>query len=197
MKRSTASISTRSHLVHGVALLAATLGLSLPAAATPPARFPITLAEVAVALATQQPTLAATSLEVPPMTATAPDPGLVVEGLRAAGPNTAEVRLACRDTTTCLPFYVQVRGANTGRIRFQSTVPARLPASHASLPQPPAIRSGARAELRIDSGRLHISLPVICLASGSLGGEIRVTSLDHTRIYTARIVSASLLEGSL
>jgi hypothetical protein len=178
-------------------VLAAVVGLFLPAVARPAARFPITLVDVAAALAAQQPALAASALDIPTMTAGTPNPSLVVEALHATGPHTAQARVACRDTAACLPFYVQIHSTGTTPVPFAAPLPAPPLAPRRALSQPPAIRSGEHAELHIDSGGLHISLPVICLASGQLGGEIRVTGLDHRMIYTARIVSPSLLQGSL
>ena len=178
-------------------LLAGLLGAAPFALHAARARFPVTLADVAAALAAQHPELSVSGLDVPAITASSPDPTLVVGTLRAAGPGTAEVRISCREAAGCLPFYVRVHRPETEPIRFAAPAPAPQPPIHAALTAPPAVRSGARAVLHLDSGRLHIILPIICLASGRLGGEIRVTSLDHRMIYTARVVSPGLMEGSL
>ena len=179
-------------------LLAALLGAAAPCAVrAASARFPVTLADVAAALAAQHPELSVSGLDVPLISASSPDPTLVIGTVRAAGPGMAEVRIACRDNARCLPFYVRIHSPGTGRVSFTLAAPARRQPPPGTLAVPPAVRSGARAVLHLDGGRLHITLPVICLASGKLGSEIRVTGLDHRMIYTVRIVSPSLMEGSL
>lgn len=165
------------------------------AALAAPVRFPLTLANVAAALAVQQPQLAASALQMPTMTSSTPDPELVVEAIASAGKGEAKVRMACRSAADCLPFYVTVRGADTASFTQPAALPR--PQTRAALPQPPTLRSGARATLRIDSGVLHITLPVIALGSGTIGGEVRVTSLDHHMTYMARVVSPNQVQGSL
>jgi hypothetical protein len=181
-------------------LLAASLGPAVAALQAAPRRFPVTPAEVAAALAAQRPELPVTGLDIPSITSATPDPALVIGALRAFSPETADVRVDCRDSGDCLPFYVRVHSPAAGqlaRVARTETAQAPRPQTRTAQPAPPAVRSGARAVLHIDSGGLHITLPVICLAAGNVGSAIRVTGMDRRKIYTVRILSPTLMEGSL
>ena len=171
-------------------LLAAPLAVAAP-------RFPVTLACVASALATQQPSLPISELHMPAMTAADSNPELVVQAVEPTGKDEAKVRFACRAAGECLPFYVTVRGAGMSLAPLTATRPVTVrPHGPGSTAAPPAVRSGARATLLIDSGLLHLTLPVICLQGGDIGSEVRVTGLDHRMTYTARIVSPTELRES-
>jgi hypothetical protein len=187
------------HPLFGIcsALLGAWLSMPACAPAATPPRFPVSLAAVAAAIAVQRPEISVSSLDVPPITASSPSPTLIVGALRPSGLRAIEVRIACRETADCLPFYVRVHGTQATQIGHAEPAPTARPAVAVRSQAPPAVHSGERVELHIDSGRLHINLPVISLASGRLGAVIRVTGLDRRMIYTARIVTPTLMEGSL
>jgi flagella basal body P-ring formation protein FlgA len=59
------------------------------------------------------------------------------------------------------------------------------------------MHDGDPATLVFDNSRLRISLPVICLQSGSRGQTIRVESRDHKRFFKAKIVESGLLKATL
>ncbi|HZD31392.1 MAG TPA: flagella basal body P-ring formation protein FlgA, partial [Candidatus Angelobacter sp.] len=63
--------------------------------------------------------------------------------------------------------------------------------------EPWLVRNGDVATLVMQSEHLQVRIPVICLANGSVGKRIRVSSTDHRRIYTAEVVSGKLLRGEL
>jgi hypothetical protein len=162
-----------------------------------PPRFPITLTDVAAAFAAQYPSLTISSLDVPAITASTPSPSLIVAAPQPAGAGIAEFRVSCEQQSVCLPFYVRVKAPEADHMTRLAPVTTHVENQIHTPSRPPAIRSGARAVLHIDNGLLHITLPVICLNGGPLGSDIRVTSLDRRMTYTARVVSAVSLKGTL
>ena len=58
-------------------------------------------------------------------------------------------------------------------------------------------KSGAHATLLLEGDRMHIKVPVICLETGEVGHTIRVAAADHKQTYSAEVVDATLLKGTL
>ena len=107
--------------------------------------------------------------------------------------NAAMVKMRCRDSHQCLPFYVLVH-------QPQAAVkdPAGGPASPAdATPFPRLMRSGDPAILILENADYRISLPVVCLQNGTRGQRIRVASKDHRRFFEGEIVRSGLLKGNL
>jgi len=167
------------------------------------ARFPISAQSVANALtAAGVPVNSAQVRFLSPVSATGHDSSLqVVEIARWAG-DTAKVQLRCRDRRACLPFYVLLTGAGKTDTRGQTLQPTSGISSGGqgaieAFAKQTLIRDGDPATLVFDDSRLRISLPVICLQSGSRGQTIRVESRDHKRFFKARIVESGLLKATL
>lgn len=105
------------------------------------------------------------------------------------------VKLACHLPGTCLPFYAVVSwpegtmGHATGAAALAGNAVLKPNAGI-------AMHAGAHATLVMDDLRSHIQISVISLESGGVGRMIRVASPDHKHVYTAEVVSASLLKGS-
>ncbi len=49
----------------------------------------------------------------------------------------------------------------------------------------------------IDSGLLHIRVPVTCLQSGATGSIIRVAGPARRKVYEAAIVDSATVRGTL
>lgn len=105
-----------------------------------------------------------------------------------------KVKLRCHDNRECLPFYVLVHGIDETSLTLSSL--GLAPPIKASPPKN-LMRGGEHATLILETPDSRMSLPVICLQSGVLGQEIRVTSLDHRQFYDAKIVAVGLLKGNL
>ncbi len=100
------------------------------------------------------------------------------------------VRLRCAKPGACMPFYVLVHVPPTTK-----AVTTKPLDDTSSLPA--VLRNGARVYLLIDSGRLHLRVPVTCLQGGTAGSMIHVAALAHGRVYEAAIVDGTTVRGSL
>ena len=88
-----------------------------------------------------------------------------------------------RERADCLPFMASVQVDRDSAVRM-SALFARLSLLRESFigaaprqrKEPIVIQSGSRAMLLLDSERVHIRIPVICLQSGSAGETIRVST---------------------
>jgi hypothetical protein len=117
-----------------------------------------------------------------------------VVGMTDAAPGTIKVKLRCRDSHECLPFYVLVHGVD--RVKVGSAKEGAMPLSKASSRQN-VVRGGDRAILILETPDSRMSFPVICLQAGTRGQKVRVTSTDRRRFYDAEVVAAGILKGSL
>jgi len=167
------------------------------------ARFPISSQSVADALtAAGVPVSPAEIRFLSPMSAAGRDSSLqVVEIAKWAG-DTVKVQLRCRDHRACLPFYVLLTGAEKAGTRGQTLQPTSGISSEGRnatevFAKQTLMHDGDPAILLFDNTGLRISLPVICLQSGSRGQTIRVESRDHKRFFKAKIVESGLLKATL
>jgi hypothetical protein len=108
------------------------------------------------------------------------------------------VKMGCRMTGVCLPFYSIVskldtpdRAAPNPR-RVSSDAGAVARGSNSGI----VIRIGAHATLVMDDARSHVEVTVVSLENGAAGHKIRVTTPDHKLVYLAEVVSANLLRRS-
>lgn len=172
------------------------------AAAQPEARFAISPQSVVEALTTAG--VPATSAQVrflSPVSSTAQNPDLDVVNVSTWTGNRTKVELRCHDHRACLPFYVLLSHAGTAEVRgalstsssakSQPSAPITIPAAQA------VIRNGDSATLVFEDAAIRITMPVICLESGSRGQKIRVASTDRKRFFTAEVVQAGLLKATL
>ncbi len=192
-----------------LALIISAAHAQAPAAPSPqrpslqrPERFPITTLTIASALATPEAPVSPTQIALPTeITAADPSPALQLTSIERSGDRAARLRLACTVQKQCLPFFATLTWPDTAsattataalrsQTRFQ---PSGQPPS-----EPAAIRSGAHATLIIDSNRIHIRVPVVCLENGAVGHTVRVAGLDDRKqIYRAEVLDADSLKGSL
>jgi len=166
------------------------------------ARFPVTPQQVAHALLRHGLTVADDQVSlVASIVASNPEPQLdvdSVEPLNAGGNDPrirAKVKLVCPQPRACIPFYAIVTWP-LDTVASQLPKLAREAVVHAPA-APIAMRAGSNATLIVDTAEMHLRVPVISLQDGSVGSRIHVTSPDHKQTYTATILSATLLTGSL
>lgn len=172
----------------------------IPALAAPPARFAISPQRVTEALATAG--VAATPAQVKflsPVSSTVENSDLEVVNVSTWVGDTAKVELRCHDHRACLPFYVLLSHAGTADLRgAHSTATNSRPGTRIPVPATQAvIRNGDSATVVFEDTALRITMPVICLESGSRGQKIRVVSTDHKRYFKAEVVQAGLLRATL
>lgn len=94
------------------------------------------------------------------------------------------VRVRCREANMCLPFYALINAGNGAQ-----------PVSAGKAE--PLLQRGAHVTLLFTDGRMRIVVPVITLEPGIKGQPIRVGSGDHKHIWTAEVMSAEVVKGSL
>jgi hypothetical protein len=129
------------------------------------------------------------------------NPQLEVISVDAWGEQRAKVRLRCKRSQECLPFYVVVNWASQQATKNAvSQWSAAVP--RGSRPLTPQkefvlVRAGEFATLVIEGEHMRMQMPVICLTNGSAGTSIRVSSTDRKRIYRAEVVGVKLLKGGM
>jgi hypothetical protein len=199
----TESLFTQSQLRRTVAASAATVLLAttgICSAAAPGAkRFPVTQQMVMDAMKSRRMPVDGLQVELSAaITASVPNPDLEVQSVSLTGDRHAMLRLACRNSAECIPFYISAAWP-------QGSEPIALPGPASAQPTrtwtqssqaPTALRAGMPATLTIDDDRLHIQLRVITLQSGTEGEMIRVTTPDRRKAFVAEVLSSSLLKGS-
>lgn len=162
-------------------------------AATVPAT-PVAIAreQVAAALLQHGSPVDATQIELlgAPVSRRA-NPPLAVTEIGTSWDGAMKARLVCRDSRDCLPFYVVVKTDDRRTFEASRTLATMKE------PDPIVLRTGASATLVIQSGRVEITLPVICLENGAIGHIIRVTNRERSQIFKAQVVSDKLLKGGV
>lgn len=191
---------------HGMCLLALLPGVCPRALAAP--AFPIGLGPATRAVLIAHPELAGDTFELAAhVSARESDPVLRAGSLQTwPAPSTevsesgvlGRVRLQCQSSEVCLPFYVLVHLSSraTPTVKPVSAAMATV-AKTEGIFGTHTLRHGAHVHLVIDSGLLHLRLPVICLQDGDPGGIIRVQSVDRHVIYQATVVDTSTVRGAL
>ena len=154
------------------------------------ASHPIRLEQVARAVLAAHPELAGAAIALPEApTARENEPALAAGPVERWGsqPGTAHVRMRCQVESVCLPFYASVHLApSQGEARSQEVREAQ-----------PVLRAGERASMVIDSGRLHLRIPVTCLTSGAVGSTIRVAGPARSKVFEAAVLDKSTVRGEL
>jgi hypothetical protein len=179
-------------------------------AQTPEHRFPVTEAMVVSALADRQVPVQGLEVRIAaPITSAAAIPVLDIQSVAANTSHSARIRFACHVRHECMPFYatvnwpqrVDVNQLVIGLNRFQ-TENAPMAAAAARKTLPPAAEAasaempaGTSAVLVIEDARVHVTLRVISLESGSTGDLIHVATPDHKQRFVAAVVNSGLLRG--
>ena len=109
---------------------------------------------------------------------------------KTAGTRGLLARLACDDSSQCVPFYTLVRGANSQFIAPSSPVKpgSRLPMAKSPL------RAGDRVEILEELSGLRLRTGGVCLQPGSIGDRIRVRTLSTHRVLVATVATPNLVK---
>ena len=164
--------------------------------------YPIASTYAASAVIAAHPELAENSIELPArVEAHEPEPALVAGPIEhwPASSAAARVRLHCQSEGVCLPFYVLVHPSKKEADSGARSEPPIAPAKTGGLNREDtaALRTGQRASMLIDSGFLHLRIPVTCLQGGAVGSTIRVAGPGRSRVYEAAVVDGTTVRGSL
>jgi hypothetical protein len=108
----------------------------------------------------------------------------------------AWVKLGCRLPARCVPFYaVVIWPETTASTASNPSAKDSTQSTLSMLDSPIIMRAGAHATLVMDDHRAQIQIAVISLENGCAGRRIRVASPDHKQIYTAEVVSDTLVKA--
>ncbi len=196
-----------------VLLLLASLAAPAARASAGSPSYTVTLESVTRAVVAAHPQLAGDAIELPEAIGARASAPVLLSGpveRAASGSSTeavAHIRMHCQ-AEACLPFYVLVHLSGSQLSGSEAQEPgipssprfaaARAQNSAAAAPvQAPVLRPGQRASMVIDSGLLHIRVPVTCLQSGAAGSMIRVAGPARRKVYEAAIVDGSTVRGTL
>ena len=163
-------------------------------------RFPLLREEITVTLQKAGLTVAAPQIELPPsITASRQSPALHVTAAEMLPDSRLRVRLACVQASECQPFLATVtlpekanalENISALRSSFSPTLPIRTVES-------PGLRAGQRATLLMEDEHMRIALPIVSIDSGSVGSEVRVSSLDRKQSFRGTVLDAQTVRGSL
>jgi hypothetical protein len=119
------------------------------------------------------------------------------------GSGSLQLRLRCVEREACGSFLVraslpqldEASGKRTTRSSGGSSadlVPRIAPSLNKSRN---LAEAGGRATLIMDSGAVHISLPVVCLQRGALHEQIRVRDAGSSRIFSGEVLGLGVLRA--
>jgi hypothetical protein len=171
--------------------------MALPAVAATP-RYAITTDRIAAALANFGITVSPDQVTLlSSVVANTAEPQLKVRSVEPSGTQRVLARLECADNNQCLPFFVMVQ-LSAAAPPVPSQVNRPVPSGDAAHPVSSAliVHSGSMVTLHLESGPVHISIPVTCLESGASGETIRAMDKSNRQVYRAQIVSKDALRGS-
>jgi len=174
------------------------LAVSSLAGAANPTGYPIGTERVAAALTAHGLPVKTSQIQFLSEVRTADqDAPLQVVSVSDATPGSSKVRLRCRNSGECLPFYVLIPSLNPEKRSLASLLPGGgSPVIKASSVQY-LMRRGDLATLYLENLNSRIQLPVICLENGERGQKIKVTSKDHRLFFEGEIVASGVLRGTL
>jgi hypothetical protein len=165
---------------------------------------PIAAERIRAAVLARYPELTSVRPLVAPVSRSA-DPVLLPGAIEQWGSAGLRVRMHCQTTGDCVPFYVAVSHEQQPGGSSAPLSPASVVANQ------PATADGARVgsfvTLRIDSGHLHLTMPVTVLSSAPIGGQVRVqfrpaplsaeSRPPQPRVLLATVIDARTVRGDL
>jgi hypothetical protein len=157
---------------------------------------PIRAELIRAAVLTRYPELTSVRPLLTPVARTA-DPVLLAGAVEQWGQTGLRVRVHCRTTDECVPFYVAVSRDAAAGVPAAVNAPALPATTHA----------GSLVTMRIDSGHLHLTMPVTVLAAAPAGAEVRVQfhpaplsaggRPPQPHVFLATVVDAETVRGEL
>jgi hypothetical protein len=184
-------------------LLMAALGATEQAPSQLQDRFPLTAAQVALAVSARGMTTGPEHVSLlTRVVATEPEPALDVLSVETLGKGPLaghsddrfRVKLACHVAGKCLPFYAIVSSTPSiaGPANTLSTSRSAMWNERSEI----TMKAGTHATLMLDDQRSHIQVAVVSLENGIVGHRIHVASPDRKQTYVGEVVNARLLRGS-
>jgi hypothetical protein len=127
-------------------------------------------------------------------------PRLRVRSMEKSNDHRMTIRMECENSEECLPFYVGLRLSASNESLLAASVARIQPRANLvnnGYSKTVTVRKGSTATLLLDSDRVHIRFPVVCLENGVPGQKIRVTGVDRRQVYMAEVIDGTLLKGRL
>jgi hypothetical protein len=186
-----------------LALLLACLALVTGAAAAHAESYPIAAERITATVEAAHPELHQVHPSVQPRSRSA-EPALVAGRPEPSGQGSVRIRLSCAQAGDCVPFYVEA-SREASAPAGSAAAPKQSAPAH-PVPLDAGVHAGASLTLLLDSGPLHLQMPVTALASAPVGGVLRVQSRpvplgrdSHPRSQTlsATVVDAHTVRGEL
>jgi hypothetical protein len=128
------------------------------------------------------------------------EPRLRVRSMEKSNDHRMTIRMECENSEECLPFYVGLRLSASNESLLAASVARIQPRANLvnnGYSKTVTVRKGSTATLLLDSDRVHIRFPVVCLENGVPGQKIRVTGVDRRQVYMAEVIDGTLLKGRL
>lgn len=110
------------------------------------------------------------------------------------------LQLTCRPQGICLPFLITIDPLPGQALEFASlgtTQSISMEVPHHDPVSATRVQAGQHLTLLLEDTHMRIVLPVVAIDSGSPGAEIRVSSLDHKQLFTATVLQAGAVKGTL
>ena len=184
------------------AMVLATTGFCLLQASAQVGRARVPLTSVTVASAIEKAGVHVTpeQIDMPAsVTADQDGPSLFASSAQLLNDGRIRLRMSCREAQSCLPFFATLRMDN--QAAALSALDILSSSSQAKLPMKKAksnpSRPGEHATLLMTDRQMQIAVPVVFLDSGEVGREVRVSSLDHKKIFQAIVISDGVVRGQL
>ncbi len=184
------------------AMVLAAAGYCLLQASAQAGRVRVPLTPVTVAAAIEKAGVHVTpeQIDMPAsVTADQDDPSLLANSAQLLNDGRIRLRMSCREAKACLPFFATLRMDNKAAAlpaldilisSFQANLPMKKARSNLSRP-------GEHATLLMADRQMQIALPVLFLDSGEVGREVRVSSLDHKKVFQAIVIGDGVVRGQL
>ena len=187
-------------LLAGSAAGKAAAAQAVSAPGGPPIRYTIPNTVIAAALSAEGLDASADHLHLAaPLTAATASPRLRIASAEARPDGTLQLRLLCRSSVECLPFFVTITSApdSAGLLGKLALRQASSRAATSSLEHPSGIAVGAHITLLLTDPQMHLRFPALAIDAGTPGTEIRVSSLDRKQTWRATVVDATTVQGGL
>ena len=212
MKSSNLSSANCSALLVGMLMIVSAVW----AQTAPGARYPITESTVVSFLQSNGIFIAPSQVHLPmPLSAKSSLPELEVTAAQQVNHHQLQIGFRCVQAGECLPFNATLEVMNSDNVSAElraviashsniseladnsiaGSLHAQVPALQAKRVASKLARAGTRVCLIIRDGHMEIHLPVLMLDTAAAGKQVRVSSLDRKKVFSATVVDSQTVSG--
>ena len=184
-------------------VLALPVLLALDAAGQSPAiRYPVSPSRVSAVLADHHLAIADDRIRLAPaVTSSVAEPVLRIASAERNAEGEISLRLACRSSSECLPFFAIVsmpdREAALASLRQLGGAAPVTAAASSPAQSSPGVSVGGHVVLLLSDRQMRIQIEAVAIDTGSSGHEIRVASLDRKHTYRGIVTGPASVQGDL